>query len=71
MNSTKKSKFFVCRERRQGMCLPTMKSWDSCYSLIYSESGNIDAVDAEWVGFFVNEEIAEKVKSILEKNDTN
>lgn len=62
-----KTKYFVRRESRDGLCLPEIKAWDSCHSLIYSPDGDINACDAQWVGFFVDKKTAKKVKSILEK----
>jgi hypothetical protein len=64
-----KTKWFVKREKRDGLNIPSMKAWDSCHSLIYSKSGNINSYDAEWVGFFTNKEVAETVKLILESNN--
>lgn len=50
-----------------GLCLPTMEAWNACHSLIYAPDG-LDSVKSEWVGFFINKEVAEKVKALLEAN---
>lgn len=60
------AKWFVRRESRRGLSLPSIKSWNACHSLIYAPSGDIDAPDSVWVGFFINRQVAEKVKSVLE-----
>lgn len=50
-----------------GLCLPTMESWNACHSLLYAPDG-VDSITSEWVGFFINKEVAEKVKALLEAN---
>ena len=50
------------------LCLPTMESWGACHSLIHAPDG-LGTVTAEWVGFFINKEVAEKVKLLLENGD--
>lgn len=69
MKKGKKSVWFVRPESRESLCLPEIKSWDACHSLIYSSSGNINAADAVWVGFFVDKKVAKHVKRILESNE--
>jgi len=63
------SSYFVVAEPRDGtLSLPEIAAWESCHSLVHSPSGVLDAPDAQWVGFFVNRDVAERVKFILETN---
>ena len=59
------STFFVVPEDEEGLTLPSNAAWGKCHSLIHSPSGNLDSVDAVFVGFFVDKEMAMKVRDFL------
>lgn len=62
-----KQQWFVVPEKNDGsLALPEIAAWEAPYSLVHSPSGDVDACDAQWVGFFTNQDVAEKIKSLLE-----
>ena len=65
---TSSSCWIVNPESHDEICLPNIEAWNASHSLIYAPSGDINAVDSEWIGFFINREVAERVKTLLDSN---
>ena len=56
---------FVTPEEEEGLRLPSCAAWGECHSLVCSPSGNPNGVDALFIGFFVDKDVAMRVKNLL------